>query len=276
MLVPALRRWLVFPRRGARLIAHREAEILPVFDLLDDALESVADALDRVGSQDQPQRRIGAMAQLPNQMRRLDGTGRLLIAQPHQHALRMRRRRRGAAIRLAGLLDKEVAVQRQRRREVVPALVPVIGANHGSRSAVRDKVPHVVAAHMPRLHERPLDIETVHLVQHALHQALHRVLRGTVRPQPRHAQRARRRAEDQIPPRPPLAEMRQRQLDHVERAGEIRLELVADLVLVLVLAGADHAVPGAVGDDVDAAEARDGPVDDAFDCFARADVAEQT
>lgn len=208
------------------------------------------------------------MAQLPDKMGRLHRRSRLLVSQPHQHPPGMRRRRRRRIIRLAGRLHQKMPIQRQRRGQIVRGGV----RSHNRRG---DQIPNIISAHMPRLHKRPLDIKTVHLVQHTLHQPLNRILRRTIRPQPWHAQRARRRAENQIPARAPFPKMRQRQLNHVQRAGEIGLELVPDVEFVLVLAGADHAVAGAIGDDVNATEARDGLVDDGLDGFARADVAEQ-
>lgn len=53
--------------------------------------------------------------------------------------------------------------------------------------------------------------------------------------------------------------------EDVDGAEKVGLELVADVVVVLVLACADDAVAGAVGDDVDAAPVGDGPLDDIFD-----------
>lgn len=51
--------------------------------------------------------------------------------------------------------------------------------------------------------------------------------------------------------------------------------MIADLVFVLVLAGADDAVAGAIGDDVDACPVRDAGLDDGADGVADADVAEE-
>lgn len=70
--------------------------------------------------------------------------------------------------------------------------------------------------------------------------------------------------------------MRQRELNHIQRAHEIRLKLISNIILVLVLAGAQNAIPGAVRDNVDPPEARDGAVDGTFDSLARAHVAEET
>lgn len=70
--------------------------------------------------------------------------------------------------------------------------------------------------------------------------------------------------------------MRQRQLNHIQRPREIRLKLVPDIILVLVLARPQNTISGAIRDDVDTAEARDGEVDDSFHGFTGAHVAEQT
>jgi hypothetical protein len=64
-------------------------------------------------------------------------------------------------------------------------------------------------------------------------------------------------------------------LNHIQRAGKVCLELVPDVEFVLVFAGADDAVPGAVCDYVDAAEAGYCLVDYSFDGFAGAYVAEK-
>lgn len=133
----------------------------------------------------------------------------------------------------------------------------------------------VVASHVSRFHEGRLDIEAVHLVQHALHESLDRILARAIRPQSRHPQRARRRTKNQIPPRTPLSKMRQRQLNHIQCPSEIRLKLVPDIILVLVLARPQHTISGAIRDNVDTTEARDCEVDDSFDRFADAHVAEQ-
>ena len=61
----------------------------------------------------------------------------------------------------------------------------------------------------------------------------------------------------------------------MERAPEVGLELVPDLVVVLVLAGADDAVAGAVGDDVHACPMFQALSEDGVDGRADADVAEE-
>lgn len=71
-----------------------------------------------------------------------------------------------------------------------------------------------------------------------------------------------------------LAENRQAELQNIQRAHEIRLDLVADLVLVLVLACADDGRTTAVRNQVDASEVRDGFVHHGFDGGARAHVTE--
>ncbi|KAI4144252.1 MAG: hypothetical protein L6R39_004260, partial [Caloplaca ligustica] len=71
------------------------------------------------------------------------------------------------------------------------------------------------------------------------------------------------------------AEIRQAGVDDVEGAEEVGLELVADVVVVLVFTGADDAIAGAVGDDVDAAEVGDGLLDHGIDCGSDADITEE-
>ena len=70
--------------------------------------------------------------------------------------------------------------------------------------------------------------------------------------------------------------MRQRQLDHVQGSCEVCFELVADVEFILVFAGADDAVAGAVCDYVDSAEVRDCLVYHAFYGLACSYVAEES
>ena len=133
---------------------------------------------------------------------------------------------------------------------------------------------------MARLHERGFDIERVDFIQHALDQSLDRVLGGAEGAQTRHAERAAGAAENEISAPVagrgiPLAEIGQRELEDVQCAPEIGLELVADLEFVLVFAGADDAVAGAVGDYVDAGPVRDASFENRVYGFADADVAEE-
>lgn len=110
----------------------------------------------------------------------------------------------------------------------------------------------LVAADMPGLDERGFDVEGVDFVQHALYQSLHRIFGSAKGPQARDAESTRRAAEDKVATTLLLAEIGQAELQDVERAEEVGLELVADLVVVLVFGGADDAVAGAGRDDVDA------------------------
>jgi len=64
-------------------------------------------------------------------------------------------------------------------------------------------------------------------------------------------------------------------LQDVQRAPEVGLELVADLVVVLIFARADDAVAGAVGDDVHAAPVGERCFEDGVDGLPDADVAEK-
>lgn len=135
---------------------------------------------------------------------------------------------------------------------------------------------------MAGLHKRSLDIERIDFIQYALDKALDRVLGRAERPKTGNAEGAARAAEDEIAAAVvagalgvALAEIGQRELDDVQGAPEVGLELVADLVFVLVFAGADDAVAGAVGDYVDARPVRDAGFEDRVDGFADAHVAEE-
>ena len=133
---------------------------------------------------------------------------------------------------------------------------------------------------MARLDKGSLNIERIHLIQHALNQALDRVFGRAERAQAWYAQCAACTAEDEIAPSlaglyEALAEVGQRELDDVERAPEIGFELVADFEFVLVLAGADDAVAGAVDDDVDARPVRDAGFHDRVDGLPDTDVTEK-
>ena len=133
---------------------------------------------------------------------------------------------------------------------------------------------------MSRLYKCSLNIECIDLIQHTLDKSLDRIFGRTKGSEARYTERATRAAEDKISPAFPrlrvaLAEIRERELDDVERAPEVRLELVADLVFILVLAGADDAVAGTIGDDVEARPVRDAGLDDGANGIADADVAEE-
>ena len=71
------------------------------------------------------------------------------------------------------------------------------------------------------------------------------------------------------------AEVGKTGMEDIEGAEEVGLELVADVIVVLVFAGADDAVTGAVGDDVDAAPVIDRLLDHVVNGRADAHVAEE-
>ena len=113
---------------------------------------------------------------------------------------------------------------------------------------------HVVAPEMPDLDERGPDVEGVGLVEHGLDQAFDGVFSCAVRAESGNAQGSRSAAEDQVAAsttagaaaagrgrRPARAKVRQGELNDVEGADEVGLELGADLVVVLVLTRSDHA-----------------------------------
>lgn len=133
----------------------------------------------------------------------------------------------------------------------------------------------VVTADVARLDEGGFDVVLVDFVEHAFDESLDGELGRAVGPEARHAQRAAGGGEDEVAALLALAEVGEGELDDVQGAHEVGLELVADLELVLVLAGADDAVAGADGDDVDAFEAGHAFVDDGLDGLADAHVAEE-
>lgn len=132
-----------------------------------------------------------------------------------------------------------------------------------------------VTSDEPWFDERGLDVERICFIQHSLDEALDGIFAGAVGPQARHAQSAGRRAEDQIPPGLLPPEVGQRRVDDVQRAHEVGLELVAQIVLVLVLARPDDAVARAVCDHVDAAKLVHDLPEDAIDRLPRAHVAQE-
>lgn len=129
---------------------------------------------------------------------------------------------------------------------------------------------------MAGLDQGRANVEAVDFVEHTFNQPLDGIFTGAVKALAWDAQAARGGAENEIAAVLAVAEVGQRQLDDVEGAHEISLELIADFGLVLVLAGANDAVSGAVGDDVETAKVRDGLFDGGRDGGANADVTEQS
>ncbi|EEP78250.1 conserved hypothetical protein [Uncinocarpus reesii 1704] len=129
---------------------------------------------------------------------------------------------------------------------------------------------------MARLHQRALDIEAINFVQHALNQPFNRIFRRTIRSQARDPERPRGRAKNQVTAHAPLTEMRQRALHNIQRAHKIGLELIAYIVLLLVFTRSNHAVPRAIGDNVDAAKVGDRLVDCGLHRLSRTNIAEET
>lgn len=143
-----------------------------------------------------------------------------------------------------------------------------------SRNVRRRRSIGAIATEEPGFDERGFDVEGVGFVEHALHETFYCVLRRAVRSQARDAEGARGAAEDEVTTAYEFRlfwalvflfeigggrlvtspKVRQTGMDDVYSADEVGLELAADVVVILVLAGADDAVAGAVGDDVDAAE----------------------
>jgi hypothetical protein len=64
-------------------------------------------------------------------------------------------------------------------------------------------------------------------------------------------------------------------LDDVKSAEEVGAELVAQVVIVLVLAGANDTVACAVDDDIHLAPVLDAFLQDTVDCFSHSDIAQQ-
>lgn len=167
------------------------------------------------------------MAELPDQFRALDRARRLSIIQPLDNTLGMAGGATRARIRGTGGLDPEMAVALKAR-------------------GLGGPVEGLVEPHVARLDQRGLDIEDVDLVQHALDQALDGVLGRAIGPQAGHAERARGGREDQVAAVGLGAEVREGELQDVEGAEHVGRELVAQVVVVLVFAGADDAVACAV------------------------------
>lgn len=79
--------------------------------LLDNAPQPIPYTLDRVTAEQQPERRVPAVAQLPDEFSALDGADGLAVVEPLDHALRVARGAGRRRVRLAGRgLDEEMAV----------------------------------------------------------------------------------------------------------------------------------------------------------------------
>lgn len=143
--------------------------MLPIFNLLDDTLQPVPNTLHGIRAQNQPQRRIRAMPELPDKMRGLDGAGGLLVTEPEEHPFCMGRGRGGRAVGRTGGFDEKVTVEWERGGEGVfvsaggVVAVVIVGILVGF-GIVRDQMHDIVAAHMPRLNQRRFDIKAIHLI----------------------------------------------------------------------------------------------------------------
>ena len=186
------------------------------------------------------------MAQLPDQLGRLDRARRLPLAEPLDHPLCVAGGAGGGGVRGGGGLDEEMAEDGERGR-----LVEESRRRGGRRDGF-------VVADVARFDEGGADVEGVGLVQHALDQSLHRVFGGAEWAQSWDTQGAGCAAEDQVSPSAsavavgvgPFAEVWEGELDYVEGAPEIRFELVSDLIVILVFASTDDAVARAISYDV--------------------------
>lgn len=163
------------------LLVHRhgKAEMFPILNLLNNTPQPIPNALDGIAPQQQPQRRIAAMAELPHQLGALDGARGLAVIQPLYDALGVAGGAAGTSIGGACSLDPEEAVALEARG--------LGGALDG-----------LVQPHVARLDQRRFDVEHVDLVQHRLDEPFDGVLGRAVGPQPRHAERAGRRGEDEV------------------------------------------------------------------------------
>ena len=192
------------------------------------------------------------MGKLPHQLSRLDYARGLPVSQPLHSPLGMQGWRRGMRVRLARLLDRKVAPGGQ-----------------GALARLR-----LVPPHQAWLDQRGLYVEGVRLVQHGLDEALDGVLGGAEGAEPWNPESPGGGAEDQIAaPGIPAPKVRQRRVHDVEGPHEVGLKLVAQVVLVLVLARADDAVPRAVDHNVYASKAVKGPLDNGTDGVAGSHVA---
>jgi hypothetical protein len=91
---------------------------------------------------------------------------------------------------------------------------------------------------MAWFHERGFDVEDVDFVEHGLYQPLDGVLCSAIRTQTGHAKGAGGRGEDEVAAVFLGAEVWERELDYVEGAEEVGVELVAQVVVILIFAGA--------------------------------------
>ncbi|KAL8689415.1 MAG: hypothetical protein Q9218_004915, partial [Villophora microphyllina] len=96
----------------------------------------------------------------------------------------------------------------------------------------------VVAPKVSRFDEGGFDVEGVDFIEHAFDEAFDGVLGGA-------------------------------------GTKEVRLELIADVVFVLIFAGTNDAVAGTVGDDIDAAPMGDGLLYRGIDCWSDANIAKE-
>ena len=97
---------------------------------------------------------------------------------------------------------------------------------------------------MSRLHQRSFYVEAVYLVEHRLDETLNSILGRAVGPQARYAKGSSGRGEDEVAAGVLGAKVRERELDDVESAEEVGIELVTEVVVILIFARADYAWGG--------------------------------
>lgn len=171
------------------------------------------------------------MSQLPHQLCTLDCADGLSIVQPLYHPLGMAGWTRRRVVRLTQfLLDKEMPVA-FRSGQAIGARITTTHTN----------VVWFVQSYMPRFDQGSFYVEAVDFVEHGFNKAFNSVLCGAVGPETRDAQGARNGREDEVATGVLCAEVREGELDDVQGAEKVCVELVAEVVVILVFTCADDA-----------------------------------
>ena len=119
------------------------------------------------------------------------------------------------------------------------------------------------------------DVEDIDLVQHGLYQTLNSVLGRTIRAESRHAKCTSRGREYEVSTRVLGAEVWEGQLQDMKCSEEVCCELIAQVVVVLVLACCYDAVAGAIRYDIHLTPVLDALLNDLVYCLAHSYVTQQ-
>ena len=143
----------------------------------------------------------------------------------------MSSRIRRGIVRLAlSLLDKEMAISSRLEWSIFSYFV-TSGCN----------IIWLVQSHVPWFYQRSFNVEAIDFVEHGFDEALYGVLCSTVGPKTRDTECTGYGREDEVATGVLSAEVREGKLDDVKGAEEVRVELVAEVVVVLVFTCANHA-----------------------------------